>query len=253
MKIKRLQEIEDYIGLCGTCSYEELCSHFDISLSTIRRDIGELEQYGKIMKIHGGVMIKKEVLEEEAEVKIQLQYGSNKDRIAEIASKIVEDNDIILLGSGSTVAHMVHHLAGKKNITVITNNLVVIEEAMKYGFSVIIVGGNLDRNTLSFVGTQTIKQLNELNANKSFISCNGITLNHGLSNVADLEADIKKSIIKISSDVIALVDHTKFDKMSLYTFAGINEINTLITDAEPSSEYIELFDKNNTRLEIANR
>lgn len=249
MKVKRLQQVEDYIKKAGTCTYEELCAHFDISMSTTRRDISELEKYGKIVKTYGGIIAKEE---EEEKDTIQLKYGSYQDKIAKSASELVEDGEIILLGSGSTVAHMVHHLNNKKNLTVITNNLVVIEESMKYGFNVINIGGNLDRNTMSFVGMQTIKQLKELNANKSFISCNGITRKHGLSNVADLEADIKRAIIRISSCVVALADHSKFDKMSLYTFADMEEIDVLVTDVEPDQEYMELFEKSHTRLVIAN-
>lgn len=249
MKVKRLQQIEDYIKLARNCTYDELCKYFDISMSTVRRDITELEKHGMIVKTYGGVMVKDTDIPE-INNPIQIQYGSCKDRIAKAASEIVEDGEIILLGSGSTVAHMVHHLEGKKNLTVITNNLVVIEESMKYGFNVINIGGNLDRNTMSFVGIQTIKQLNELNANKSFISCNGITLKHGFSNVADLEADIKKAMIKISSQAVALVDHSKFDKMSLYTFAEMGDVDVIVTDREPSAEYLELFQKVHTNLVV---
>lgn len=250
MKVKRLQQMEEYIRARGLCSYEELSEHFDISMSTTRRDVDELKKAGKIVKTYGGVIGKDDPVENDNSI-LQLRYGSYKDKMAETASKFVEDGDIILLGSGSTVAHMVHHLADKKNLTVITNNLLVIEESMKYGFNVINIGGNLDRNTMSFVGVQSIRQLMELNANKSFISCNGITIRHGLSNVTDLEADIKRTIIKISSSVIVLADHAKFDKMSLYTFADMADINIMVTDEKPTEDYIEMFKKSHTELFIA--
>lgn len=248
MKVKRLQQMEEYIKSKGLCSYDELSEHFDISMSTTRRDVSELKKRGKIVKTYGGVMGHEDL--NDSDSTIQLKYGSSKDKMAEMASRLVEDGEIILLGSGSTVAHMVHHLADKKNLTVITNNLIVVEESMRYGFKVINLGGNLDRNTMSFVGVQSIRQLKELNANKSFISCNGITIKHGLSNITDLEADIKKAIIKISSQVITLVDHVKFDKMSLYTFANMDEIDVIVTDREPSADYIEAFQKAHTELLI---
>ena len=71
-----------------------------------------------------------------------------------------------------------------------------------------------------------------------------------MSNITDLEADIKKAIIKISSQVITLVDHVKFDKMSLYTFANMDEVDVIVTDREPSADYIEACQKAHTKLLI---
>nr|WP_294530937.1 DeoR/GlpR family DNA-binding transcription regulator [uncultured Blautia sp.] len=253
MNIKRLRQMENYIRSYNTCTYEEICERFDISLSTVRRDMDELEHRGIIKKIYGGVMYDEEDNAQPSDLLRSgyTQYGSYKDRIAEAAAALVEDQDIIILGSGTTVAHMAHHLANKKNITVITNNLMVIEEAKRYNFSVIGIGGNFDRNTGSFVGTITIKELENLNANKAFLSCNGFALTHGFSNVTDLEADIKKTTMKISSQTVILADQEKFDKMSLYKFAVPEQIHAVVTDKEPSEEYRKLLQKSHTRLIIA--
>lgn len=234
MKIQRLKKVENYIKEKEICTYEELSSFFNISLSTIHRDIDELVKLGNVEKKHGGAAYKKSE-EEEVEEFTFLPYEYTKDSIARKAADTVEDNDIILLGSGLTVAHMVPYLKVRKNITVITNNFMVIAEAMKYGFNVITIGGNLDRNVMSFVGTQSIKQISELNANKAFIGCNGIGFN-GISNVVDLEADIKKKMIEISASTTVLAESKKFGAMSLYKICGFDAIDTLVTDALPDEE-----------------
>lgn len=247
MKIKRLKKLEDYLRSGQMCTYEELCRAFDVSLSTIHRDIDELEKMGSVEKIHGGA-IYRGMQDEDAMA--GLTYDYVKGAIARRAAASIEDNDIILLGSGSTVAHMVPFLKGKKNITVITNNFLVIGEAMNYDFNVINIGGNLDRNVMSFVGTQSIKQLQELNANKAFIGCNGISAN-GFSNVVDLEADIKKAMIHISSQATVLAESRKFGAMSLYNFAALSEVHTLVTEKEPDEEYQKLLAEAGVNLAIA--
>lgn len=249
MKLKRIQDIANYIQAFEICPYEELCRQFDVSLTTMRRDVEELIRLGKVEKVYGGVKAIPQVEEEEPLTSF-VQYSYAKDCMGKLASSLVEDNDIIVLGSGSTVAHMVRYLKEKKNLTVITNNLAVINEALRYHFNVVSIGGNLDRRTLSFVGTQTIKQVGELNAKKCFISCNGIT-EHGISNVTDLEADIKKAVMNISSKVILLADHEKFDVMSLYNFASLDQIDVLITDEKIAKEYTTLLQDAEVQVQIA--
>lgn len=249
MKVKRLEQIEGYIREKKFCTYEELSKILDVSLSTVHRDMEELAGRGVIRKLHGGVVYDKKA-EDTGELSL-LPYEYGKDQIARRAAELVEDNDILLLGSGATVAHMIPHLKEKKNITVITNNFNVIAESLKYNFNVISIGGNFDRHVKSFVGTQSIKQLDLLNANKAFIGCNGITPN-GISNVVDLEADIKKTMIRISSSTTVLAESRKFDAMSLYTICSFEEIDRLITDGLPSKPYRKLLQEQNVILDVVN-
>lgn len=151
MKIKRLEQIEGYIREKKFCTYEELSRLLDVSLSTVHRDVETLEKQGVLRKSHGGAVYDRK---EEATGELSLlNYEYTKDQIAKRAAALVEDNDILLLGSGATVAHMIPHLKEKKNITVITNNFYVMAESLKYNFNVIGIGGNFDRHVKSFVGT----------------------------------------------------------------------------------------------------
>ncbi len=246
MKLKRLQAIREYIRRLHVCTYEDLARDFDISMTTVRRDVDLLTENGFIEKVHGGIRY----IEQEDDSSDLFVYEYAKDRIGKAAASLVEDNDIIVLGSGTTASHMVRHLRDKKGLTVITNNLAVLRESVRYGFSLVFIGGNFDRRTLSVVGTQSVKQMGELNANKCFLSCNGIT-EHGISNVADQEAEMKKETMKISSKVYLLADHTKFGVMSLYNFAQIEELDGIITDRKPDEEFAERCREKDVTLMIA--
>jgi len=249
MKLQRTNNITEYIRTYGLCSYEDLCEQFHVSMSTIRRDVDELENLGVIEKVHGGVKISESYLQEEGNSSL-FKFDYVKDRIAAEAARLVEDGDIVLLGSGSTVAHMVSHLKKKKNITLITNNLAVLNETLDCDFNVVSIGGNLDKIVMSFVGMQSARQISELNANKCFISCNGINL-HSITNVVDLEADLKKAEIAISDQTILLADRKKFNTMSLYSFATLKDIDCLITDEAPGEEFEELCRESSCRLVVA--
>ena len=249
MKLKRLNNIVEYVRAYDLCTYEDLCKQFDVSISTIRRDIDELDKLGKIEKVFGGIRLSEQSIKDANEATL-FKYDYERDKIAKAASELVQDGDIIMLGSGSTVAHMVKYLKNKKGITLVTNNLAVLNETLKCDFNVVSIGGNLDKKIMSFVGLNSSKQISELNANKCFLSCNGVNL-QSVSNVADLEADLKRTEIRVSDKTILLADHSKFDKMSLYKFARMDEIDYIITNKKPNKEYEEVCKKNNCTLIVA--
>ena len=257
MKAKRLAEILNYVSQKGICSYEELCDYYKMSVSTIRRDIAELIQSGAMSKTHGGV-IAAQTMDGAVSYLDQLKMSAspfmmdNKKRmIAQRASQLVEDNDIIFLGSGTTVACMVSCLKDRRGLFIITNNLLVLNEAQRYSLNTMVIGGNLNIDTMSIVGIQSIKQIHTLNANKAFLGCNGITLSCSVTNVSEVEADIKKEAMTISDESYLLTDSLKFGKMSLHTFAGLDEFHGTITDTPPSQEFLDVFQRINQRLMIA--
>lgn len=249
MRLIRLNSIVEYVRAYELCTYEDLCKQFDVSISTIRRDVDELEKQGKIEKVFGGIRLSEIAIKENDEATL-FKYDYERDKIAKAASELVDDGDIIMLGSGSTVAHMVKYLKNKKGITLVTNNLAVLNETLKYEFNVVSIGGNLDKKIMSFVGLNSSRQVNELNANKCFLSCNGVHI-HSISNVADLEADLKRKEIAVSDKVVLLADATKFDKMSLYSFASIKDLDYLITNKKPAREYEKACKENNCELIVA--
>lgn len=251
MKEQRIMEMQRYIQSNHTCTLEQLCNEFNISLSTARRDIGELSKSGHITKVYGGVKFldNPEIKRNEplGHFKQNLVIHSNEshieamDRIAKAASEEVCDNEIIILGSGYTVYHMLKYLKDKKNLTIITNNLLIAFDALNTEFQVVLLGGDINKETFSVVGIRPTEMLAQLNAHKAFLGCNGITLNQGFTNISELETNIKRSIMQVSNHVYVLAEHEKFDKLSLNTFARLEDINTLVTDRYPSTEYVERF------------
>lgn len=111
-----------------------------------------------------------------------------------------------------------------------------------------MIGGMLNRGTMSYSGIQSINQLKGLNANIAFMSCNGIAISHGITNSSEVEGDVKKVAIQISGNSVLLVDHNKFDKISLHTIAEMKDISTVITNKTPDFRYIKEANDGHTEL-----
>lgn len=248
MKVERINKIEEYLQQHKSAKLDELCEIFDVSKNTIRRDIDILQKEGKIQKVYGGVVyINRNNLIPFSQRELYLK--DEKKKIAIKAAELIKDNDILLVDAGSTTANIIPFIKDKQNITIITNSLTVLNEALLLNnCKVISTGGDLLKETCSFTGFEAISLLAKLNAHKTFIAASGLSLDNGITNSSIIEAEIKKTMLNVSKEKILLIDHSKFDTSSLVTFANLSDIDTIITDQLPEQHYIDRFKKEHVEL-----
>ncbi|MFL0167420.1 DeoR/GlpR family DNA-binding transcription regulator [Candidatus Clostridium helianthi] len=253
MRSKRIDLIEKYIYKHKTISIDKLCEEFKMSKNTIRRDIDTLVNKGIIKKVYGGVTINnnnKELLSFEERT---IKNNFAKSSIAEKAAQFVEDGDSIFIDSGTTTFNMIEYLKDKKNITVFTNNLNVIVQAIPYeNIEIICLSGKLTRKTSSFTGLTAPDILSAYNLNKCFMACTGISLENGVTNTSPDEYKIKKAAVSKSSKCFLLADTSKFDVVSLMTFCDIKDLDYVITNDSPPEKYTDYFHNYNIELIVTN-
>ena len=246
MKTHRIKNVEEYILKNESVSLDKLCDVFKVSKNTIRRDIKELLEKGKIKKIYGGVTInqKKLVPFEERNIK----NHAEKKVTAEIAAAYINDGDIIFIDSGTTTMWLIDYLKNK-NITILTNNLSAIVSALPYpNLNIISLGGTLKRKTNSFVGNSTSLVLKDYNISKAFMAATGISIARGATNSSVEEYELKKLIVEKSDEIFLLVDSSKFDSISLMTYSPLENLDYIITDKTPPKKYTDFFRKNKINL-----
>lgn len=245
MRGYRLKQIEQYILDNDTVSMEAISENFRVSINTVRRDIAELQKLGSIEKIYGGVRAKKSnplIPFEER----HMSHMEEKELIGRRAAELVEEGDIIYLDSGTTTLQVIAGLGDSKRVTIITNNLNALVEAVPYkNLNVITMTGQLDRKTNSFVGMSTLRELESYNIKKAFMAAAGLSLTSGATNSSLLEYEIKSRIVQRSEKAFLLIDASKFGFSSLTTYAQIPDFDAIITDQEPPKEYQEYFWKEN--------
>lgn len=248
MRLERLNDMEQYILKQGTISLDDLASHYQVSVNTIRRDLNEVIGRGRVRKVYGGVS----AMTETAPLPMSVRSAKNRDakqEIGRLASEFVHDGDTIFLDSGSTVLCMMPYLAQKHKITVITHSLSVMYEASKYqGIQMIALGGLYNHTTSSFVGISTLEALSSIATNTIFMAATGVSLERGLTNTTYFEAEIKRQVVHCSDKVILMADHSKFDYSSTITFYNFEDLYAVVTDRMPSQEYMDVIQKNNIRL-----
>ncbi len=248
MKENRIQELKNYIIANERASLDDLCTLFNVSKNTMRRDINELEKQSIIKKVYGGIVLNDKKTTEPFESREEKNITS-KQVIAKLASQFVQDGDIIYIDSGTTTMHMIPHLAEVRNLTIITNNLNVIVGSLPYpNLNILCTGGVLFRTTNSFVDMDAVNSLKKFNISKAFMASTGISITKGITNSSSFEYDIKRYMVEHCDTVVVLADATKLGRVSLTTYCELKDIHVFITNELPGDEFVDFFESNNIQL-----
>ncbi|RSK26787.1 DeoR/GlpR transcriptional regulator [Bacillus sp. HMF5848] len=228
---ERKTKIVEYVTKQNRASVQELCDVLEVSESTVRRDLKELEEAGLIRRTHGGAIPAEGVNFEPSYIEKEDQFTLEKIAIAKQAAKLIKPGDIILLDSGTTTYHMANELKGLSDITVVTNSLVIGEKLQSYrNIEVIILGGHLRPVSLALVGPLTDEALSSIYVDKAFIAANSIDIEAGVTTPNLQEATTKKNMIRSAKQNILLADSSKFGKTTFSRFAAISDVDVCITD-----------------------
>jgi len=228
-QLERQERILTYINNNKKANTEQLANEFDVSKVTIRRDIETLSGKGLILKTHGGAMALKnsQLFEIPYTNKVSLNIEAKK-RIGICAAKLIEDGDIIILDSGSTTLEIAKNI-NSKNITVITNDIMIaMELAYKKNIDVIVSGGHLSDAVYTLTGNKSTECFNSIHVNKTFLGCDAIDLDFGVSNRTYDETDVKTAMINAAEEVIMVTDDSKLNKKVFCFLCDINMIDKLI-------------------------
>jgi len=238
MRDLRLQEMEKAIREAGTLSMEELCRRFNISMHTARRDVAELEKNGAAEKIYGGV-----TAPEHTRLRL-LSFQERNTRQAEqkreccrLAASLVGDHEVIFVDSGTTTSAIVEFLSDRKDLTIITHNLNLLNLAIPHEeLQVIVLPGRLRRKSMSLTGAETAATLRHFNIQKAFMATTGTTENR-VTNSFSNELEIKQTAMEISQEKILLLTREKFGRPGLINYASFSDFQTIVADRMPDEPW----------------
>ena len=251
MKELLMREIIAYIRERRSVQLPDICSHFEISMSTLRRYISAMCEDGLVEKYYGGVRIRvsRELIPLSHR---KLINYDGKLAIGRAAASLVEEGDVIYMDSGSTVGAMAQFLEKREGITVITNNYLVISRlTASSGIQLITLSGEYNQKIFSFLGSRVSELLRTYNVSKAFMGTSGFSLSSGITHSTQLEAAVKRTAVEIAGRVILLADNLKFGTVAPFTYCGIEKLDCLVTDQEPAPDFRKALEGAQVQLQIA--
>jgi len=231
LKKSRTNEILMMLRRDGEVQVDQLCRMFGVTEMTIRRDLNSLAGEPNITRTHGGAIYEEAVLTEPSYESRIKRASETKLVIAKKALELISDDEIIFLDSGSTCFYLASLFPVKARNTIITNSITTASEIIaRNDIKVIVIGGELHRNTNATRGSLSEAYLSSFHFDVSFIGANAIDDN-GMVYVANTsEIGIKKAAIENAKNVYLLADSSKFGKTSLVAVGNAKKFSGIITD-----------------------
>ena len=233
LKIERQNLISQEIRKAGFVMVPGLSELLHCSEETIRRDLKEMEKAGILTRTHGGAYLI-ENYDKGYPIEVRKSYLQHtKERLAEVAMSEIRENDVVMLDASTTCLAIAQAILMRGvNVTLITNSLAICTLFSEGNSNVNLVGigGTFRRRTMAFADPNSVEALRRYYADRAFISCPKVSVEHGLSDNHISEANVRRQMLKNAQKKILVLDHTKFEGNANVLFEGMEDINLIITD-----------------------
>lgn len=238
----RREQLRDSLQSRGFAALGELAETLEVSESTVRRDLEQLEKEGVARRTHGGAFWTGESETMEIFQNRRDDDWPAKAAIGQAAASLVEDHDTILLDGGSTTYELARHLVGRP-LQVVTNSLPVAHLlSSSDSIDLVMIGGCVRGRTAVTIGPMADSMMHSINVRKAFLSVAGIT-DRGYFNSNMMLVESEKAMLAATDRAIVVADSSKFGKVSLSRLCGLHEVDTVVTDTSIDStwkEHLEL-------------
>lgn len=222
----------------------ELSQLYGVSEETIRRDLEKLENEGLAIKSYGGAIINENV---GIDMPFNIRKNKNvagKQKIAEIAARLVDDDDHIMIDASTTGVYISKALKQKARLTVLTNSIeTMLELADQSGWTIISTGGVVKEGYLALLGGSARDSIDRYTVDKLFFSCKGVSKERGIMDSMEAFAEVKAAMIRSANRVYLAVDNSKMDKDAFCRIGSFRDITGIILEEKPSDEWMELFNR----------
>ena len=246
----RRSKILEILDDLGQVNVNDLSKEMEVSEVTIRNDLDKLEKSKLLVRAHGGAFKTNNIALTVSEKK-NINHDL-KRLIGKKAVTLINENDSIILDSGTTTFEISNNLQGFEKLTVISNALDIVNNLSKYkNLQVIMPGGFLKEFSMSLVGPMAERNLKQLYCKKVFLGIDGVKPDVGIFTHHLEEAYLNQIMIEIAEEVIVVSDSTKFKKSGLAFIADFSKVDKVITDVNIDKESVAMLERNNVEVIIA--
>lgn len=232
--------ILDEVRRRGGVRVNELTRKLGVSDMTVRRDLDALARQGVVEKVHGGAVpvVEASTHEPGFEAKSGLELTAKED-IARAAAELVAPGSAIALSGGTTTYALAHQLLDVPDLTVVTNSVRVADvfhsaqrsSGQRQGAATVVLTGGVRTPSDSLVGPVADQAIAALHFDVLFLGVHGISVEAGLSTPNLAEAETNRRLVQSARRVVVVADHTKWGTVGLSSFAALEQVDTLVTDA----------------------
>ncbi|MGI9482874.1 MAG: DeoR/GlpR family DNA-binding transcription regulator [Hyphomicrobiales bacterium] len=235
----------------GTITISALARELGVSAESIRRDVKPLTKSGALIKVHGAVTLP-HFLQEAPFDRRMRENATAKRLIAKRAAAKIENNDTLMLDTGTTTSILARELLSKANLTVITNSSDIARTlSVVNGNRVYMAGGELRGDNGAAFGPSAIEFIRSFRVRHSIISIGAIDAETGPMDYELAEAELARAILAQGERATIITNYTKFGRTGLVKVCDFNQFDLLITDQPPPPDILEKLKDDGVGWEVA--
>ncbi|WP_332774911.1 DeoR/GlpR family DNA-binding transcription regulator [Polaromonas sp.] len=240
LTVQRKQLILARLSSEGQVIAKDLAREFETSEDTIRRDLRELAQSGKLQRVHGGALPSSSAV---GDLRAREQVSiEDKIELGRTGAAMIRPGQVVILDGGTTSIQVVRHLAPNLRATIVTHSPnVAVEAAAHLHVDIIVLGGRLFRHSMVNVGAALIEAASRLRADLYFMGVTGVHPDAGLSTGDAEEAAVKRALHERAAETIVLASAEKLMAASAFAIASLNELSMLVVPANTPERMLRTF------------
>lgn len=227
----------------------KLAAKLYVSECTLRRDILSLEKKGYVRRIHGGATLIEYSGEEIPFFIRSNEFQQEKDVIGNLASLLVCDGQFLMFDQSTTAMHMIPHLRGRKNLTVLTNSpRTALRCTDLLDVQVFCTGGRLNATNLALTGGMSLQNMQTFRPDTLFFSVSAVSPNDGVFAASEENAFMLRQMLDICRKRVLLCDSRKLCRPSFHVICPLAKIDVLVTEKKPDESWLRCLEKANVEL-----
>lgn len=239
LKKERHAFIIKQINLHNKVLSSDLSAQLQVSEDTIRRDLNNLAEIGKIEKVHGGALSKSFHFPYQLN---EVYAQDSKKEIARKAVSLLTEGMVVLTGGGTTMIEIARMIPDTLEATFFTiSPLVALELSERRLLTVILVGGQLSKNAHINMGAKTVSELAEIKVDLCFLGANGIDIQEGITDSDWEVVQVKKAMIRSARRLAIMSLGEKLGSVQKMKVCDLNALDYLITERKANDEVLALY------------
>ncbi|HEX3950345.1 MAG TPA: DeoR/GlpR family DNA-binding transcription regulator [Steroidobacteraceae bacterium] len=231
----------------GQLIAKDLAREFDTSEDTIRRDLRELAQAGKLQRVHGGALPASAAIGDlQARDSVSPQ---EKIALGRFGASMIEHGQVVILDGGTTALQVARHLDPALRATIVTHSpTVAVQLAAHPLIDIIVLGGRLFRHSMVGVGASVIDAAARLRADLYFMGVTGVHPEAGLSTGDAEEAAVKRALHERAAETVVLASSEKLMAASAFVVAALKEVSLLVIPPKTSDRSLQALRKGGVKI-----
>ncbi|WP_289219837.1 DeoR/GlpR family DNA-binding transcription regulator [Ileibacterium valens] len=206
-----------------------LAQMLQVTPETMRKDLDELENQNLIVREHGSAFLKSAISQLPVKIRSQ-EFPDEKRRITMRAIREIQNGNIIFLDDSSTIMNGLQMLRSKKDLTIVTTNLLIGMECTQLGFEVVLLGGKINPGNYNTYGALCHDDLSRFTFDLALLGTTGIKGSDSYMLNTLEEVSFHREVVKHSRKVLMLMHQEKMNETGNYPFLSFSEIPVLITN-----------------------